>query len=172
MRVIMADTKEKNSIKCSRTCLTRITAFFSRLSDAFISQPHQYESPRRLFGLPLLTINLGPSLPGEQIRHARGVVAFGNSACGIIAIGMFLAKGIIAVAPLAAGVFCVGVACLGLLSVAVLGIGLISVSILAFGYIAIGILAIGYKAVGIVALGRDCIGILAIGKTVRTLIQF
>lgn len=154
-----------------RSFLQRMTDSFRRLTDALLSQPHEYASSRRLLGLPLLAINVGPPLPGGQIRHARGIVALGTSATGAVAIGLLVSRGIIAVAPLAAGGLCVGVGCVALLSVAVLGLGLVSVCVFAFGYVAIGILAIGYKAVGIVALGVECVGILAIGKTARTLMR-
>lgn len=149
----------------------RVTNCLRRLIDACLSQPYQYTSSRRLFGLPLWVINLGPSLPDGTLRHARGLVVLGTSATGVIAFGLVRAQGVLAVAPLVAGVFCVGVGSIGLVSVAVLGLGGVSVSVFAFGYLAVGILAIGIKSVGIVALGWEAIGIVAFGKTVRAMMS-
>ncbi len=141
-----------------------------RMSEAMISQPYTYESSRKIFGLPLLSINMGPSLPDGSLRQARGIISLGTVASGGIAIGLLSAKGILAVAPIALGIFAVGVGGLGILSVAVVGLGAVSVSVFAFGYFAVGIQAIGIKAVGIAAIGLESVGIIALGKAPRALL--
>lgn len=142
--------------------------FYRHLCMALESLPYEYESPRKLFGWPLLSINLGFDNPHGEMRHARGVIAIGNRATGIIAFGIFVARGLFTVALIATGLVSVSIASVALLSVSVVGLGIVSVSVFAVGYLAVGILALGYKCVGIVAIGQEVVGIIGIGKRVRT----
>lgn len=147
--------------------LALIVDFYRCLCKALETLPYEYESPRKFLGLPLLSINLGFDNPGGQMRHARGIVAIGNQATGVIAFGIFVARGIFTVALIAVGLVSVSIASVALLSVSVVGFGIVSVSVFAVGYLALGILAVGYKSVGIVAVGKDVVGIIGIGQRVR-----
>ncbi|MDZ7271107.1 MAG: hypothetical protein ONB17_05795 [candidate division KSB1 bacterium] len=132
-------------------------------------QPHEYQSSRRLLGLPLLSINIGPQEVAGALRHARGIVAIGNKATGVIAIGIFAARGLCAIGFLTVGVAGVSIAGIGLLTVSVFGAGLVSVSAVALGYLAVGVIAVGVRALGVVAIGLDAVGIIAVGKVAKTL---
>jgi len=107
------------------------------------------QSERKLFGLPLWAIALGPDpVRGELRGHARGIIAIGDIATGWLAIGGF-ARGIIAF-----GGFALGVAAIGGCAVSL---------VVAMGGLAIGALAVGGGAIGIVALGGGACGYYAMG---------
>jgi hypothetical protein len=146
--------------------------FLKRLSEAFTTLDYRYESKSRILGWPLLAINLGFNAEEENMRHAKGVFAIGTKATGIFSLGVFMARGIVAIGVISLGVGAVGVAGIAVVTVSVVGLGGISVSVFAFGYLAIGILAIGYRSVGILAIGREAVGIIALGQAVRTLFAF
>lgn len=141
--------------------------FYRHLCKALESLPYEYESSRKFLGLPLLAINLGFDNPHGKMRHARGFIAIGNQATGVLAFGIFIARGVFTVALLAIGLVSISVASVAVCSVSVFGLGLVSVSVLAIGYLAVGILAIGYKCVGIASIGQNVVGIVAIGQRVR-----
>lgn len=111
----------------------------------------RYETPTRLFGLPLVSIAFGPT-PTERFGTARGIVAVGDTAIGWFAAGAF-ARGIIAIGSLAVGVVAIGGLSLGLVSAAGMAIGGF-----AMGGAAIGAIARGGGAVGIVAQGGGAAG--------------
>lgn len=115
----------------------------------------EYVSKRKLFGLPLLHIVLGPALdPGTgKIRIAKGVVAVGGIAYGGLAIGG-AAFGLISFGGFSAGL-------LAALGGAALSVGF------AAGGLAVGMVAVGGFAVGYYALGGGAFGIHALGGNVR-----
>ncbi len=145
--------------------LDRILRHLRKATTAIAPLTYRYESPRRLFGLPLLSINLGPDTPDGAMRQAKGIVAIGTNATGILALGVFSARGVFTMAFLSLGLAGVSIGGIGLLTVSVFGIGLASVSVVAVGYLAVGILAVGIKVVGIIAVGLEAVGIVAIGST-------
>jgi hypothetical protein len=140
-----------------------------QIAGALVPGPYVYESPRRLFGLPLLAVDLGPDDAAAPPRHARGVIAIGNRATGAVALGLFLARGGLAVGLRAMGLAAIGVVGAGLVSVGLVGIGIVSVATVSAGYLAVGIVAVGYQCVGIVAIGAQAVGILGVGQAARTL---
>jgi len=77
--------------------------FLLRLGSALQQLPYEYHSSRTVFGLPLLSINLGFDNPDGHMRSARGVVAVGNDAVGLLAVGVFTARGLFALGTLSAG---------------------------------------------------------------------
>jgi Short C-terminal domain len=118
------------------------------------------QSSRKLFGLPLWAIAVGPDWErGEMRGHARGIFAVGDMATGWFACGG-LARGIFAVGGLAIGLFALGGAAIGVL-VAVGG-GAIGV-LVAVGGGAIGGLAFGGGAIGGIAIGGGACGYYAFG---------
>jgi transcriptional regulator with XRE-family HTH domain len=127
-------TNDQETINQGKT----INEYFSHMF-----RPHyEYVSKRKLFGLPLVHINVGWGL-----YKAKGVFAIGNVAIGVISLGI-LSMGLIAFGTLA----------LGLLVFAGLGLGGI-----VFAGIAAGILAIGGVAVGIFSIGGVAVGVYASG---------
>lgn len=149
--------------------LFRYRDFLRRFCEVFAAVPYEYQSPRKVFGLPLLHINLGFDNPSGKMRRARGVIAIGNQATGVLAFGLFFASGIFTIAPVAVGGLAVSVGGLALASVSVVGIGLVSVSIFAVGWLAVGIIPLGVKSVGILAIGQNVVGILGIGQEVHAI---
>jgi hypothetical protein len=171
------DTKNPISNLASRSgccgvigsVLVVVIDFFRQFGNAIASLTYQYESKRRFLGLPLLAINIGFDDSDGIPRLARGVIAIGNKATGFVALGIFRARGLFAIAPIAVGLGAVGIAGIGLISVSVIGLGIVSVSVFAVGYLAVGILALGYKCVGIVAIGQEVVGIIGIGEIINVL---
>ncbi|MCL1631963.1 helix-turn-helix domain-containing protein [Sporolactobacillus sp. CPB3-1] len=104
---------------------------------------YEYKSDRKLFGLPLIHVNIGSGL-----YVAKGIIAVGCVAIGLLSVGL-----------LSLGVLCVGLLSLGLLSFGNLVLGVL----LAVGGIAIGTLAIGGIAIGVFSLGGLSIGMFSIG---------
>ncbi|MDZ7336132.1 MAG: hypothetical protein ONB32_13355 [candidate division KSB1 bacterium] len=148
--------------------MTFLLEFYRHLCKALECLPYEYKSQKKFLGIPLLSINLGFDNPEGVMRHARGIVSIGNKATGVFALGIFVARGVVILAPLALGIASVSMVSFALISVSVIGIGLVSVSVFAFGYLAVGIIAIGYKSIGILAFGKDAVGIIAIGQKVRS----
>ncbi len=102
-------------------------------------QPIHYQSKAKLFGWPLVCVRLkGPAGPGGPTIPAKGWIAIGDRAYGIV-----LAIGGIAVGGISVG----GLSC-GLISVAGVSLGVVSMGGLAIGGWALGGLAIGIMAYG------------------------
>jgi hypothetical protein len=100
---------------------------------------------------PLYEVAFGPRWShGEQLGHARAVIAIGDRATGVVAVGG-LAQGILAIGGLSEGVIAVGGCTLGLL--------------LALGGVAVGGIALGGVAIGAATRGGVSIGLTATGKT-------
>ncbi len=144
---------------------------FRQATISLCSIPYKYESPQRILGFPLLSVNIGFDNPGGKMRRARGIFAIGNQATGFIAMGLFSARGVVAIAPVAAGLGVVSVAGVALVSVSIVGLGIVSVSVFAVGIVAIGIISFGIYSVGIAAVGRYAVGIIGIGDVVRGLFR-
>src|SRR5437762_1792497 len=107
------------------------------------------QSSRKIFGLPLWAIAIGPDLErGEWRGHARAIFAAGDIATGWFACGG-LARGVFAAGGLAVGLFALGGCAIGLL--------------VAVGGMAIGSIALGGGAIGLVAAGGGACGYYAIG---------
>jgi hypothetical protein len=112
----------------------------------------EYRSKRTLWGWPLVHIATGVDPQTGRKRVARGIIAIGDVAFGVVALGGAFCAGIIAVGGGAA----VGVLALG--GGAALGLGLAL-----GGGLAVGGLALGGAAVGIVAVGGLAVGHYALG---------
>jgi hypothetical protein len=142
------------------------------IASSILTFNYFYESPLRLFGLPLLSVNLGQDTPAGKMRKAKGILAVGTDASGFIAIGIFKAKGFFSIGLLGIGFTTISIAGVGVLSVCAFGIGLVSVSAVAVGYLAVGVIAIGYLSVGIVAVGWEAVGIVGIGEKINSLFHW
>jgi len=108
-----------------------------------------YKSSIRLLGLPLVHIAHGPpeGSPGGP-GIAKGWIAVGDIAFGIV---------------FALGGLAVGALSMGGVSVGILAVGGLSIGILAVGGLSIGILAVGGLSTGILAVGGLSTGILTVG---------
>jgi RNA polymerase sigma factor (sigma-70 family) len=124
-----------------------------------------YRSRWTLLGLPLIDINVSdpPSpagagqaaAPPRQRRIARGWIAIGDDARGVLlAIGS-IARGFIAIGGCSLGVVSVGGVAVGLVAVGGAALGGLAIGGLGVGGLALGGLVLGWQAVGGVALGWE-----------------
>ncbi len=126
----------------------------------FSSKGIRRQSSRKLWGLPLWSIAVGPDLErGERRGHARGIFALGDVATGYFACGG-VARGVFAIGGLAIGLFAIGGGAVGLL--VALGGG--AIGGLACGGGAMGAIAIGGSACGYYAYGASAAGIHSISS--------
>jgi zinc protease len=126
-----------------------------------------FQSKASLFGLPMIDINLsapvppraaklsGAPSPGKWPRVARGWVAIGDDARGILlAIGS-TARGFIALGGRAIGVVSAGGLAVGVVAFGGLGLGILGIGGLGAGVYALGGAAVGWRAAGGLAIGWD-----------------
>src|SRR5436190_15228152 len=113
------------------------------------------QSSRKIFGLPLWAIAIGPDLErGEMRGHARAIFALGDMATGWFAFGG-LARGIFAFGGLAVGLVAFG----GVAVSVLIAVGGAAIGCIAFGGGAIGAIAIGGAACGYYAFGGAAVGV-------------
>jgi hypothetical protein len=157
---------------CSGTIGSLIAAvldFFRQSYRALATLNYQYESRQRFLGWPLLSINLGFDSSTGKMRQAKGFIAIGTRATGILSFGFFISRGIVAIGGIAFGLGTVSLFSIAIISVTVFGLDFVSVSFFAVGYLAVGVLALGYKSVGIPAIGKEVVGIICAGRQVNSL---
>jgi tRNA A-37 threonylcarbamoyl transferase component Bud32 len=120
--------------------------------------PFEYQSKRRLCGMPLLHVVSGRDPVTGETREAHGFFAIGDRARGVFAFGG-IAKGWFAFGGVAIGLVAFGGIGLGLISFSGLAVGLLlSYGGLSIGALAVGGLAVGYHAVGGIVLGWHGMG--------------
>ena len=147
-----ADT-DPNSSPVGRQFRSKMSRFEGRV----------WQSRTMLLGRPLVDINVS-DLPTERNidaqsrltpKIARGWIAIGDKAHGILLAIGGSARGIVAIGGMAIGVISIGGLSLGLLSLGGLAIGLAACGGGSLGGIAFGGLAVGYQALGGFALAWD-----------------
>jgi RNA polymerase sigma factor (sigma-70 family) len=102
----------------------------------------EYRSPRMLAGLPLVHLRFGTDSAGRP-ASAKGWIALGHRAYGVIFAG-----GIFALAPISMGVVSVGLITLGSIAIGGYAFGALALGCYAMGGIAAGYLAFGGFAFG------------------------
>ncbi|MGZ5543802.1 MAG: RNA polymerase sigma factor, partial [Limisphaerales bacterium] len=107
-------------------------------------QPFEWRSRRELFGIPLVHVRFNNEFKDKTA--AKGWIAIGTRAYGVL-----FANGAFAVAPIAWGALAIGI----------VGLGGVGVGILAFGGLALGYAALGGGAIGYMAYGGMALGWLA-----------
>ena len=133
---------------------------------------YEYKSRINICGLPLVHINIGLGM-----YKAKGIIAIGNMAFGVISMGI-ISVGLLAFGSLSLGLVAFGAMAAGLLSFAGLSIGFVAFGGLAIGYLAVGGLAVGVYALGgaaiasRVAMGGYANGVIAIGDSVKGEVLF
>jgi RNA polymerase sigma factor (sigma-70 family) len=126
-----------------------------------------YRSEATFLGLPLIDINWSAPMPlgagkhsgsaalGTRPRIARGWIAIGVDARGILlAIGS-TARGLVALGGRAFGVVSIGGVALGVVAIGGLGLGVLGIGGLGAGMYAFGGGAVGWRAAGGLAVGWD-----------------
>ena len=120
---------------------------------------YEYKSKKTYKGVPLVHINLGIGL-----YRAKGIIAVGNIAKGVVAVGG-LSFGIVSVGGLAIGLLALGGIAMGII-LALGGVALnafVAIGGFAVGTYAIGGIAVGfYKAIGGIAISKYPMGALKI----------
>lgn len=109
----------------------------------FFRPDYEYKSKKKLFGLPLVHINVGYGM-----KKAKGFIAIGNLAVGVISVGL-VSLGVISIGVLAAGLIGLGALVIGVL----LAGGAFAAGAFAAGGIAFGIIAVGGVAIGVCSFG-------------------
>lgn len=113
---------------------------------------YEYKSKKIIKGIPLVHVNIGLG-----VYRAKGIVAIGNLASGVFALG-FLSAGIVSAGIISAGI---------LLSLGTIAAGLlISMGTVAVGCFAFGAIAVGIFCVGALNFGEFCFGALSYGRQV------
>ena len=144
--------------ECGRP-LVEVLVREHRLGGSYGKPTRRYTSKRRVLGLPLLSIALGPDSAGKM-GHAKGYVAVGDTATGVFAFGG-LARGVVAFGGVSLGGVTFGGLSIG--TCAAFGGGAVALLGSAVGGFAAGIVAAGGGAVGIIAQGGFAMGWLARG---------
>ncbi len=118
---------------------------------------YEYKSKLRLLGLPLVHIAFGP-LEDSPRAAAKGVIAIGDTAYGVLFALGGVAVGGVAVGGVSVGVLALGGCALGGIAVGGLAVGVVAVGGLAIGGLAVGGVAVGHYAVGGGAVGAHAVG--------------
>lgn len=103
---------------------------------------YEYKSEKTFKGIPLVHVNLGVGL-----YRAKGLIAVGNIATGLLSFGLIS----------------IGLLAFGVLSLALIALGVLSIGIASFGAVALGLIAVGGVAIGGFAVGGCALGIYAVG---------
>ena len=91
-------------------------------------QPYEYKSERKLFGIPLLHVNIG----GRYLNKvAKGIIAIGDISIGFISIGG-VSFGLISIGGISIGVFVLGGVAIGGFALGGVAIGLYSLGGIAY----------------------------------------
>jgi zinc protease len=126
-----------------------------------------YRSETTLLGLPLIDVNLSAPMPPDGIegsssasrdteqRVARGWIAIGDDARGILLAVGSTARGLVALGGRALGVVSIGGLALGLVALGGLGLGVLGIGGLGAGVYALGGGAVGWRSVGGLAIAWD-----------------
>ncbi|MDE6241493.1 MAG: helix-turn-helix domain-containing protein [Anaeroplasmataceae bacterium] len=107
------------------------------------SKVYEYVSKRKVFGVPLVHVHFGVGL-----YRAKGIIAIGNIATGVVSIGL-LSIGVFTLGLLGLGLFTWACFSLGLL----VSLGAISIGALAFGGVAVGLFSFGGLSIGLYSFG-------------------
>jgi len=130
---------------------------FDPVRDEAIGRRTEYRSERCLFGLPLLHVRYEPAAPGAA--PARGWIAVGDVAEGVLFAMGGVARGGIAVGGVAIGVLAVGAVALGPLALGGVAFGLLAFGGATFAHTAIGGFAYGWRgAYGALGVAHDFAG--------------
>lgn len=123
-------------------------------------QGRVYRSQGTLWGIPWIDIQVSdPPLDATSLpepKTARGWIAIGDRAHGVLFAFGGYSKGLIAVGGLAVGGIAIGGLGFGLIGIGGLGLGLVGIGGLGAGVLALGGGAIGWQAAGGGALAWQC----------------
>lgn len=133
---------------------------------------YEYKSKRKLFGLPLVHVNIGTGM-----YKAKGIIAIGNIAIGIISLG-FCSIGLLSIGLLSLGLFALGCLSMGIISLGAICVGIVAIGGIAKGIFAVGGLSFGIYSIGGCAIAKDIAmggyasGEIAIGNMANGAVEF
>lgn len=124
-----------------------------------------FQTRLRLLGLPLIDINVRDPMPpgqpaplepdADEPGVARGWIAIGDDARGVILAVGSVARGLVAIGGRTVGALSIGGLAVGLISIGGVAVGLLGIGGLGVGIYAGGGLAIGWQAAGGGAIAWD-----------------
>ena len=135
-------------LKGERSCAKNQTVAQDLIPPYTLKRHYEYKSKLSIRSLPLVHVNIGLGM-----YRAKGIIAIGNIATGIVSVGF-----------ISAGIVGFGIICAAVLALGCLAAGLLAVACFAFGIIAVGAIAVGVYSLGAVAVGFVSVGALAVGK--------
>lgn len=120
-------------------------------------------SRRKLLGLPLVDIAFGEDPDtNEKTGHAKGWLALGDKATGVVAIGGF-ARGLIAYGKITLGFLAIGAFSFGVFATGLTAIGVFTAGGLSVGFVSLGLIGLGYYSMAWLSIGKSPIGFWRIG---------
>lgn len=125
-----------------------------------------YTSSTKLLNLPIMDVQFNAAMVDGAVETpltARGWIALGDRAHGILLGGGTRARGLVAVGSFAFGGITIGGFGCGLINLCGVSLGAISLGGLAIGWLAFGGLSIGVNAFGGLAAGINAVGGAAFG---------
>lgn len=127
---------------------------------------YRYTSERKLLGRPLVDIQQGAAALDGTVAEpltARGWIAIGDRAHGVVLGVGSRAYGAVAIGGLAFGGLTLGGVGVGVLNLCGISIGLVSLGGVSVGWLALGGLSCGVNAMGGLAIGVNAVGGAAFG---------
>ena len=147
-------------------------AQYGKRPNATFRRGRRYSSEMKILGLPLLDVQFADidfsGKPTDKLQrgHARGWIALGDRATGVLFAMGGLARGFIAIGGVSMGVISLGGVALGLATVGGLALGMLAIGGAALGYDAAGGLAIGWHsaAAGLAIAWHAAFGGMAVAR--------
>jgi hypothetical protein len=124
---------------------------------------YEYRSRMTLGGLPLLDVALGVDPITGRKRVAKGVIAIGEVACGVVAFGGMVSFGVIACGGIGIGVVSLSALALGVVAMG----GAVFALLGGMGAFCLAPIAMGAWAVGLYSCGDHVWAVHAVGRHVQ-----
>jgi len=148
-------------IKAEKNDAKPVEARVFGIKGTVIETPEEYEfisDKKTKKDVPYLHIHVGKQIQTINAK-ARGIVAIGNNAKGLVSIGIFFSVGLVSL----------GLFSLGLLALGIFTVGLVSIGTFSFGGVVLGAIAVGVVSFGAIAIGYISYGAISIGYYANTI---
>jgi eukaryotic-like serine/threonine-protein kinase len=124
---------------------------------------YEYRSKIAFWGLPLVNVSLGVDPITGRKRVAKGVIAIGEVACGVVAFGGMVSLGIIACGGIGIGVVSLSALALGVVAMG----GAVFALLGGMGAFCLAPIAMGAWAVGLYSYGDHVWAVHAVGRHIQ-----
>jgi len=145
-------------IKAEKDDLKPKEATVLGMKGMLIETPEEYEfisDKKTKKDLPYLHIHIGKQVQTINAK-ARGVIAIGNNAKGLVSIGIFFSVGFVSL-----GLFSFGLLALGIFTIGLVSIGTFALGGTAFGAVSAGLVSFGAISIGYISFGAVSVGCYA-----------